>query len=51
MSDKIENIIEAIVVLVTVYLMIDFFFWNGGILNPAILPRIADVAGMVAPIL
>jgi len=26
-----------------VYLMVDFFLWNGGILTPAILPRIAEI--------
>lgn len=40
-----SNAIEAIVTLVAVYLFADFFFLDFGILNPAILTRIAEVLG------
>lgn len=35
--------------LLALYFLFDFFFWNGGLVDPAILSRIASV-GVVSPI-
>lgn len=42
-----EAIGKAIGTLAGLYFLIDFFFWNGGILNPSILQRISDALAFV----
>jgi hypothetical protein len=44
-----EDIASVIGGLLSVYFLFDFFFWNGGLLNPSILQRIANV-GMLVPV-
>ena len=40
MIDKLTGVLGTVA---SVYLLFDFFLWNGGLLNPAILPRMAGV--------
>lgn len=39
----INRVIGVLVTIAMVYLVIDFFLWNGGILEPAIITRIAEL--------
>lgn len=34
-----------LVALAILYLLFDFFFWNGGLVDPAIIPRIERILG------
>jgi hypothetical protein len=38
-----EEIGRLIGGLASVYFLFDFFFWNGGLVNPSILQRISNV--------
>jgi hypothetical protein len=38
---------KAVGTLLILYFMFDFFLWNGGIVNPSILQRIADVSTFI----
>lgn len=44
----IDRIIGGLTAALTLYFLFDFFFWDGGILNPSILTRINDAAGVIA---
>ncbi len=33
--------------LLALYFLFDFFFWNGGLVDPSILQRIADVTAFL----
>lgn len=43
----LERIFGAIGTVLVVYFMFDFFFWDGGILNPSIMTRITEVGTTV----
>lgn len=46
----IQAIGGLLAIILTAYFLFDFFLWNGGLVDPSILTRIAEAGMLILPL-